>query len=98
MADGGRNLPEVVAKELATIIGMVHAVINEGHLKGIFVKVEPLVLHLMVVGGISYFKTSGPARNKYFETIGAAAGAIKDPNGLDFKSEIEKIILRAILK
>jgi AcrR family transcriptional regulator len=98
MADGGRNLPEVVAKELASIIGMVHAVLNDGHREGIFVEVEPLVLHLMVVGGISYFKTSGPARHKYFEIIGDSAGTIKDPDGLDFKSEIENIILRAVLK
>ena len=98
MADGGRNLPEVVTKELATIVGLVHAVVTEGYQKGIFVKVEPLVLHLMVVGGVSYFKTSGPARRKYYEMIGETVGAIKDPKGLDFKAEIENIILRAVLK
>jgi AcrR family transcriptional regulator len=98
MAGGGANLPEVVAEELASIIEMIRDVLTEGHRQGHFAKVEPLILHVMIVGGISFFKTSSPARKKYFELIGETAESVKGKEGLDLRTEIENIVLRAVLK
>jgi len=64
VASGGQNLPELVVKDFARIIGIVTAIIEEGKEKGVFNEVTPFVLHMMVVGATVMYKASGPIRAK----------------------------------
>ena len=64
LAAGGRNLPDIVADDLVAIIGLISAAVSEGHQQGEFQNINPFILHLMVIGGISYFKTSGGLRQR----------------------------------
>ena len=95
MAAGGVNLPEIVAQDLAAILGMITELLKEGREQGEFVEVNPLALHLMVVGGFSFFKTSGPTRNKYLQLMDQSV-EVFDNSALKLEKEIKKIVLRAV--
>lgn len=95
LASGGLNLPEIVAGDLASIIGLVGEVIKQGNIQGIFKSFDPLVLHLMVMGGISYFRASEPVRLKFTALMGVdSPKPEKDEIGM--LREVEKIILAAL--
>lgn len=95
-ASGGVHLPEIVVKDLASIIGLVRNVIQQGVAEGEFGVVNPLVLHLMVIGGIGYFKTSGPLRLKYSDLIHDPSGGSETADAIDLGGELEKIVLNAL--
>ncbi len=98
LASGGRHLPEIVANDLVSIIGMISDVVAQGHHKGHFNDLDPFVLHLMVIGGISYFKTSGPLRHRYATGIGANQESLVDDSDKALLSKIENIIVSALTK
>jgi TetR/AcrR family transcriptional regulator len=64
VASGGQNLPELVVRDFASLIGIVTAIVEEGKEKGVFNEVTPFILHMMVVGAIVLYKASGPIRAK----------------------------------
>ncbi len=64
VASGGQNLPELVVRDFARLIGIVTSIIEEGKNKGAFVDVTPFIIHMMVVGAIVMYKTTGPIRAK----------------------------------
>jgi len=98
MAAGGVNLPEIVASDLASIISTVVRLLNEGRECGELRDVHPFVLHMMVVGGFSFFKTSGPARNRYTGLMTHTLSKSGEENSTALKNEIEKIVLNAVSK
>ncbi|MDX2511467.1 MAG: TetR family transcriptional regulator, partial [Desulfobacterales bacterium] len=95
MASGGRALPDIVIDDFAAIIGMVSGVIQAGVHSGEFVEVDPFVLHLMVIGGLTYGRAAVPVMSRYPEQVAALTGAndiVNTPNLLD---QIETIVLSA---
>lgn len=64
IASGGQNLPEVVVKDFARLIGIVTSIIEEGTENGVFINVTPFIIHMMVAGSIVLYKASGPIRAK----------------------------------
>jgi len=96
-ASGGRNLPDVIARAFATIIGTVTDILEEGAKQGVFIKTTPFIIHSMVIGGIMFYKGSYPVRSRYavfpenVKKLGAGVSG-------DVSSEIEKLILKAVKK
>ena len=96
-ATGGRNFPEVVAQDLARIIGILTSILQEGAKKGVFIETVPIIVHMMIIGTIVFFKMSSPIRAKF-----ASLTEALQPIESDFKgnaaSEIEKLVLNAVMK
>jgi AcrR family transcriptional regulator len=97
LASGGLDLPELVVHDLASIIRSISTVIMEGRTRGEFLDVDPLVLHLMVIGGIAYYQASAPLRLKYSHMMEELIEDKADKNGFDLLSQIERIILSALI-
>ena len=98
IASGGAHLSDIVVGDLAAIVGLLTEVLREGKEKGEFTDVNPLLIHLMVIGGFSFFKTSGPLRSKFSRLIGKT---VNIPDHVDVNRlarEIEKLIRKAIQK
>ncbi|MCD4723095.1 MAG: TetR/AcrR family transcriptional regulator [Desulfobacula sp.] len=96
-ASGGQNLPEIIAKEFALIIGMVTNILEEGAKQGVFIKTTPFIIHSMVIGGIMFYQTSYPVRSGYAafpETVKKLGYSVSG----DVSKEIEKLILKAVKK
>lgn len=97
VASGGLNFPEIVVGDLAAIINLLAGVLQEGKQRGDFADIDPLVVHLMVVGGFSFLKTSKPIRAR-FSRLAETVNVAPDDDPAHLVGEIEKLVLRAIRK
>jgi AcrR family transcriptional regulator len=95
IAAGGKYFPDIVARDLAVIIGKLMEILSEGEKQGRFIPVNPFSVHLMVIGAFALYRVSEPVREKIL--------GLSDPTGIadanisgDFADEIERLVLRAI--
>ena len=96
-ASGGRDFPEIVARDFLRIITLISEILDDGFKAGVFKKNTPVIVHVMIIGTLVFMEMSSPIRAKLasrvaaFETIGngPAAGAA---------AEIEDLIMDAVKK
>jgi len=96
-ASGGKNLPELVAQDIAGFVGIITDILDEGARQGIFIKTAPFIVHLMIIGSIVLFKMSSPIRSKY----PALSDTLKEKQGQDLKqaaAEVQRLVLNAVKK
>ncbi len=96
-ASGGQNLPEIIARDFASIIGILTNIFEEGTKQGVFIQTTPFIIHSMVIGGIMFYQSSYPVRSGYAsfpETVKKLGVGVSG----NFSSEIEKLILKAVKK
>ena len=96
-ASGGKNLPELIAQDIAGFVGIITEILDEGARQGIFIKTKPFIVHLMIIGAIVLFKMSTPIRSKY----SALSSTFKENNDHDVKgaaAEVERLVLNAVNK
>jgi AcrR family transcriptional regulator len=98
LASGGLHLPEIVAQDLASIIGLIRSIIRQGYGQGVFKKLDPLVLHLMVLGGISFYRAGIPVRRRYAAQMGENAAENGDDHLTHLLQNVENIILCALTR
>lgn len=96
MASGGQALPDNIIADFAAIIGIVNSVIQSGVSSGEFVALDPLVLHLMVVGGLSYGRAAVPIVARYPEETAALVGGAEAANMSSLLDKVENIVLAAL--
>ena len=96
-ASGGQHFPAMVAQDLAQILGILTGILDDGAREGSFIKTVPLILHMMIIGAIVFFKMSSPIRAKLAPLM--ATFDEVDPNvSGDVAAEIEMLILNAVRK
>lgn len=96
LASGGRHLPKIVAHDLAEIISLIGNAITRGHREGAFKKIDPLVLHMMVIGGIGYYRASEGIRRDFASLMDERIETKRDADASDLINEVEKIVLSAL--
>ena len=96
LASGGGNINEVVAKDFAGILAVPGKIISEGIRKGIFIKTNPMIIHMMVVGFMMFFRTTEPVRKRYSAMLTDTIREIDTKSISDGMEEIERLILKAI--
>jgi TetR/AcrR family transcriptional regulator len=96
-ASGGQSLPEVIARNFASIISMVTNILEEGAKQGVFIKTSPFIIHSMVIGGIMFYKGSYPVRSRH-AVFPENVKKLDDSVSGEFSNEIEKLILKAVKK
>ena len=97
IASGGLNFPQVVVKDFTHILGMLMEFLEEGVKKGVFIEMNPLILHLLIAGGSIFYKTAEAIGTKQAVANKLPEKWQKTISG-DLAQEIEKIVLRAIKK
>jgi AcrR family transcriptional regulator len=96
-ASGGRDFPEMVAQDLASLIGILTSILQEGTKKGVFIDTVPIIVHMMIIGTIVFFKMSSPIRAKFASLADALQPINSDLKG-NAAEEIEKLVLNAVMK
>ena len=96
MASGGRALPDIAIGDFAAIIGMVGNVIQLGVRSGEFAELDPFVLHLMVIGGLSYGRAAASVMARYPEEAAALVGGEDVANMSSLLNKVETIVLAAL--
>jgi TetR/AcrR family transcriptional regulator len=97
MAAGGKNLPEVVLRELLRIFSFLATIIDEGVRQGIFIAATPPLVHLMIMGAFAFYKASVPlqARQTWLsKEWKKGRGLVSE----EIAGEVESLILRALKK
>ena len=99
-ASGGQHFPEMVAQDLARILGILTEILDDGVRSGTFIKTVPLIVHMMIIGALVFFKMSSPIRAKFaplvvtFDKFDKMSANV---NG-EAAAEIETLILNAVKK
>ena len=98
LASGSRHLPETVVQELVKIMGIVTSILKEGEEQGVFVHVNPILVHLMITGTNILSRTALAISGRHRKII--PEETIVSYHGLLEHSpeELETLILRAIKK
>lgn len=96
VASGWSNLSETGVKDISGILGLVIDMIDEGVEKGAFIRVNPVLVHLMTIGTLMLYSLSMPVR-KNFQNMLEGKMKPQDVESFDnIAHEIQKIMLRAI--
>ncbi len=95
IAAGGQHFPDIVARDLAGIIGKLMEILSEGEKQGHFIPVNPFSVHLMVIGAFVLYRVSAPVRKKLAGLTGDPARPAATVSG-EFADEIERLILRTV--
>jgi hypothetical protein len=96
-ASGGKHFPEMVAQDLARILGILTEIIDDGVRSGIFIKTVPLIVHMMILGAIVFFKMTAPIRTKLAPLVDTFDEMNTKVSG-QVATEIEMLILNAVKK
>ncbi len=96
-ASGGKHFPAMVAQDLAQILGILTEILDEGVRTGTFIKTVPLIVHMMIIGAIVFFKMSSPIRAKVAPLVATFDEMNANVSG-DMAAEIEMLILNAVRK
>ncbi|MGD8227912.1 MAG: TetR/AcrR family transcriptional regulator [Desulfobacteraceae bacterium] len=97
LASGGRHFPEVVTEDFARIFGMLTEILEQGSLEGIFIDVNPFIIHPMVIGPLIFHKNLEAVRDKLSE----APEMLKKLDALiseGIAEKMENLLLRAVKK
>jgi len=95
VAAGGKHFPDVVARDLAGIIGKLMVILSEGEKKGQFIPANPFCVHLMVIGAFLLYRVSAPVREKLAGATNYAAPSAAHVSG-DFVDEVQRLLTRAL--
>ncbi|MCK5206109.1 MAG: TetR/AcrR family transcriptional regulator [Desulfobacterales bacterium] len=96
-ASGGKHFPEMVAQDLAQILGILTEILDDGVRSGIFIKTVPLIGHMMIIGAIVFFKMTSPIRAKLAPLVDTFDKTTTNVSG-QVAAEIEMLILNAVKK
>lgn len=96
LASGGGNISEVVAEDFAEILAVPGNILFEGVKKGTFIEINPMIIHMMIVGFMMFFRTTEPVRKRYASMLPDTVKGINDKSISDGMKEIERLILKAI--
>jgi len=94
---GGHHFPDVVTEDFVRIFGMLTEILEEGSRKGVFVDVNPFILHPMVIGPLIFHKNLEAIRSK----LSQAPEMLKKLDALisnGVAEKIENFLLRAVKK
>jgi AcrR family transcriptional regulator len=97
LASGTRNFPEVAGQDLARIVSILTSILKEGEKKGVFIKTNPFLIHMMIVGTIIFYKMSAPIRAKQTIFPESLRKLDKHVSG-DMDKEIEKLLSKVLKK
>jgi AcrR family transcriptional regulator len=69
VAAGGPNLPSGAVEQIAEIMGMTKAVLEEGLANGVFRRVDPFITHLMLVGSLMFMANALRMRQRFSDVL-----------------------------
>ena len=94
---GGRHFPEILAKDLANILGILLGVLKEGVEEDVLIEANLFIVQMMIVGIMAFYKTTALLRTKYGILHKKLAAMDQKFPGAG-EREIENLVLRALRK
>jgi TetR/AcrR family transcriptional regulator len=76
MAEGGRHLDASIVRELASILGVLRTILEDGRRQGQFGYAHPLVTQMGIVAPLLLFAASAPVRERFRDLVTTPAGKV----------------------
>lgn len=95
-ASGIQNFPVEAAKDLIRMFIKLSEILEDGVTKGVFTEVNPILIHFVAVGPLVFYTNLNSIKDR-FATLPGADKLIKY-FFRDIAEDIEKIIVRAVMK
>jgi TetR/AcrR family transcriptional regulator len=70
IAAGGPNLPPHAVEQIAEIMGMTRAVLEDGVARGTFRRVDPFIAHLLLIGALMFMANALRMRERFSSVLG----------------------------
>jgi hypothetical protein len=96
-ASGGHHFPDILAKDMLNILGILLGVLEEGVEEGVLIEANPFIVQMMIVGIMIFYKTTAPLRRKY-GLLHKEISAVDQKHPGAGEQEIENLVLRALSK
>ncbi len=80
IAAGGPNIPPHTVEQIAEVMGMTRAVLEDGLARGAFRKVDPFIAHLLLIGATMFMANALRMRDRFSNVLSLPPGA---PSELD---------------
>ena len=96
VASGWSNFSEAVVKDIAGILVIIKDIIDDGVKKGVFIDINPIVVHLMAIGTMLLFNLSMPVRRNFYHLLEGNINVHREASFEHIIPEIEKMMLRAL--
>jgi|WetSurSiteA1Bulk_404760.scaffolds.fasta_scaffold33205_2 TetR/AcrR family transcriptional regulator len=96
VASGWTNFSEAVIKDIAGILVLIKGIIDDGVKKGVFIDIDPIIVHLMAIGTMLLFNLSMPVRKNFYHLLD---GKVKVPDNESFDNivpQIQRVMLHAL--
>jgi hypothetical protein len=90
---GGKHLPPGVFGRIVGVVGVVRGIVEEGVAEGSFRKVDPLLTHLSLVGGLLFFFATEPFRTRVAPRAGFVA---VPPTTAAFVAHVQELMVRGL--
>ena len=96
VASGWTHFSEAAVKDIAGILVIIRTIIDEGVKEGVFIDINPVIVHLMTIGTMLLFNLSVPVRKNFYHLL---EGNINIPEDVSFEHivpEIQRMMLRVV--
>ena len=96
VASGWTHFSEAVVKDIAGILVIIRTIIDEGIKKGVFIDINPVVVHFMVIGTMLLFNLSMPIREKVYHLFEGKIDVLDNDSLINIVPEIQRMMLRVV--
>lgn len=95
-ASGIQSFPDEAAKDLIRMFLKLSGILEEGIEKGVFVEINPFLVHFLAVGPLIFYTNLNLLRARYADLPGAEK--LVKYLSRDVSEDIERVILKAVKK
>ncbi len=64
IASGGRHLPDRAIEQMSRVVLIIRQIISDGVEMGVFRKVDPFFVHMLIVGSLNLYAANEPIRKR----------------------------------
>ena len=94
-ASGGTNLPTDIILIITKMLNILIKILDDGEKEGLFKQRNPVLVQMMIIAVMTFFKTSAPIRNNHIEFPEIARTQPEKLSG-SIAEELEELIFNGI--
>lgn len=98
ITSGGKHFTETVARDLMSILLTLKKILREGIEKKYFIDTDPLVIHMMIVAPLVFFRASDSLRQRFLPVAGDLIDYAVTQDIRNVSREVSNLVIRAIKK
>ena len=95
IASDGAHLPEVAARDIASVLRVLISILEQGRSKGVFTEAAPFLVHSMIMGTILFYQRVSPIKDRQ-AWISASLKAKDKPLRKGLAEDVQEMVLKAI--